>query len=124
MSRRQWTELMSGYERFARMDYHEIRLIEALRASRMLNHAAWITERWADPAFPRAFPWFGRRVTGSSMSMILRSRALLSRIRRSGACEGCGLAHRADILRPLHPWYCAPIGFGLNGMSLEKHAAR
>jgi Ser/Thr protein kinase RdoA (MazF antagonist) len=56
---RQWTELMSGYERFARIDYHEIRLMEALRASRMLNHAAWITERWADPAFPRAFPWFG-----------------------------------------------------------------
>jgi hypothetical protein len=25
----------------------------------MLNHAAWIAERWVDPAFPRAFPWFG-----------------------------------------------------------------
>jgi Ser/Thr protein kinase RdoA (MazF antagonist) len=56
---RQWTELMSGYEQFAHIEHHEIRLIEALRASRMLNHAAWITERWADPAFPKAFPWFG-----------------------------------------------------------------
>jgi Ser/Thr protein kinase RdoA (MazF antagonist) len=50
---------MSGYEQFAHIEYHEIRLIEALRASRMLNHAAWITERWSDPAFPKAFPWFG-----------------------------------------------------------------
>jgi Ser/Thr protein kinase RdoA (MazF antagonist) len=33
-----------------------------MRAARMLNHAAWISERWADPAFPRAFPWFGEAV--------------------------------------------------------------
>ena len=26
---------------------------------RMLHHAAWIAQRWADPAFPAAFPWFG-----------------------------------------------------------------
>ncbi len=57
--RGQWQQLMSGYEQFAMLDYAEIRLIEALRATRMLNHAAWIAERWADPAFPRAFPWFG-----------------------------------------------------------------
>jgi len=57
--RGQWQQLMSGYEQFATLDYSEIRLIEALRATRMLNHAAWIAERWADPAFPRAFPWFG-----------------------------------------------------------------
>jgi Ser/Thr protein kinase RdoA (MazF antagonist) len=34
-------------------------LIEPLRALRMLHHAAWIAERWEDPAFPRAFPWYG-----------------------------------------------------------------
>jgi len=56
---RQWSELMAGYERFATMDHRQTRLIEALRAVRMLNHAAWIAERWTDPAFPRAFPWFG-----------------------------------------------------------------
>ena len=55
----QWHQLLAGYEQFAHFDYAEVRLIEALRASRMLNHAAWIAERWADPAFPRAFPWFG-----------------------------------------------------------------
>ncbi len=54
----QWAELMTGYEQFASLDYHELRLIEPLRALRMLHHAAWVCERWADPAFPRAFPWF------------------------------------------------------------------
>ena len=57
--RRQWSELLAGYERFATFDHTQMRLVEVLRAVRMLNHAAWIAERWADPAFPRAFPWFG-----------------------------------------------------------------
>jgi Ser/Thr protein kinase RdoA (MazF antagonist) len=26
---------------------------------RILHHASWIASRWGDPAFPRAFPWFG-----------------------------------------------------------------
>lgn len=56
---RQWSELLAGYQRFATLDHGQTRLIEPLRAVRMLNHAAWIAERWADPAFPRAFPWFG-----------------------------------------------------------------
>jgi Ser/Thr protein kinase RdoA (MazF antagonist) len=25
----------------------------------MLHHSAWLAERWSDPAFPAAFPWFG-----------------------------------------------------------------
>jgi Ser/Thr protein kinase RdoA (MazF antagonist) len=55
----QWADLLAGYERFASIDRGQIRLVEVLRASRMLNHAAWIAERWLDPAFPKAFPWFG-----------------------------------------------------------------
>ena len=47
------------HERFATFDHSQLQLIEPLRALRMLNHAAWIAERWTDPAFPRAFPWFG-----------------------------------------------------------------
>lgn len=57
--RREWSELLDGYEQFTSFDPAEARLIEALRAMRMLNHAAWIAQRWSDPAFPRAFPWFG-----------------------------------------------------------------
>jgi Ser/Thr protein kinase RdoA (MazF antagonist) len=60
--RRQWAALLEGYERFADFDFSELGLIEALRATRMLNHTAWIAERWADPAFPRAFPEFAEPV--------------------------------------------------------------
>ena len=58
--RRQWSEIMEGYTQFGALDHSELRLIEPLRAARMLNHAAWIAERWRDPAFPRAFPWAGQ----------------------------------------------------------------
>jgi Ser/Thr protein kinase RdoA (MazF antagonist) len=55
----QWSELLEGYAQFADFDLHELRLIEPLRALRMLHHAAWVAHRWDDPAFPRAFPWLG-----------------------------------------------------------------
>jgi Ser/Thr protein kinase RdoA (MazF antagonist) len=55
----QWAQLSSGYQQFADLDFRELRLIEPLRALRMLHHAAWVCHRWPDPAFPRAFPWFG-----------------------------------------------------------------
>ncbi|TLZ13019.1 MAG: serine/threonine protein kinase [Gammaproteobacteria bacterium] len=54
---RQWGELLEGYRQFADFDFAEVRLIEPLRALRMLHHAAWVAHRWRDPAFPRAFPW-------------------------------------------------------------------
>jgi len=55
----EWAALLDGYEQFAHFDATEASLIESLRGMRMLNHAAWIAARWDDPAFPRAFPWFG-----------------------------------------------------------------
>lgn len=56
---RQLRELVSAYEAFHDFDTPATRLIEPLRALRMLYHAAWIGRRWADPAFPVAFPAFG-----------------------------------------------------------------
>ncbi len=55
----QWAALLAGYQQFADFDFRELRLIEPLRGLRMLHHAAWVCHRWPDPAFPRAFPWFG-----------------------------------------------------------------
>ena len=55
----QWSELLEGYQQFGEFDFREVRLIEPLRSLRMLHHAAWVTHRWLDPAFPRAFPWLG-----------------------------------------------------------------
>jgi len=54
-----WAAIMEGYELFGEFDYAELTLVEALRSLRILHHAAWIASRWTDPAFPRAFPWFG-----------------------------------------------------------------
>ncbi|MCY4011951.1 MAG: serine/threonine protein kinase [Gammaproteobacteria bacterium] len=55
----QLRELVSAYEAFHDFDTRATRLIEPLRTLRMLHHAAWIGRRWADPAFPVAFPAFG-----------------------------------------------------------------
>jgi Ser/Thr protein kinase RdoA (MazF antagonist) len=51
--------ILEGYTKFADFDPIEAMLIESLRALRMVHYAAWLARRWDDPAFPRAFPWFG-----------------------------------------------------------------
>lgn len=56
---RQWNDLTEGYVQFGEIDPTELTLVEPLRALRMLHHSAWVVQRWEDPAFPRAFPWFG-----------------------------------------------------------------
>ena len=50
--------LSKGYETFLPFPWAQRRLIEPLRARRMLRHSAWLAQRWDDPAFPLAFPWF------------------------------------------------------------------
>ncbi|MBP6898928.1 MAG: serine/threonine protein kinase [Burkholderiaceae bacterium] len=55
----QLAAVLGGYRQFKRFDSRELALIEPLRTLRMLHHSAWLAERWADPAFPPAFPWFG-----------------------------------------------------------------
>jgi Ser/Thr protein kinase RdoA (MazF antagonist) len=57
--RAQLAEILEGYAQFADFDPVEATLIESLRALRMVHYAAWLARRWHDPAFPRAFPWFG-----------------------------------------------------------------
>jgi Ser/Thr protein kinase RdoA (MazF antagonist) len=56
---RQLAELVDGYETFHPFAAAELALVEPLRTLRILHHAAWITRRFDDPAFPPAFPWFG-----------------------------------------------------------------
>lgn len=51
--------LLEGYEEFCEFDTRQLKLIEPLRALRMLNYNAWLSRRWADPAFPMHFGWFG-----------------------------------------------------------------
>jgi Ser/Thr protein kinase RdoA (MazF antagonist) len=56
---RQLSVVLSGYTDFMDLDPRELKLIEALRSLRMIHHSAWLAQRWNDPAFPIAFPWFG-----------------------------------------------------------------
>ncbi len=49
--------LLEGYGEFRDLDYAELALIEPLRVMRQIHHAGWIAARYADPAFPRAFPF-------------------------------------------------------------------
>lgn len=49
--------LLSGYETFHDFNHADLALIEPLRGMRMLRHNGWLADRWADPAFPRAFPY-------------------------------------------------------------------
>ena len=57
--RSQLVAALEGYRQFSDFDLRELALIEPLRTLRMIHHSAWLAERWTDPAFPAAFPWFG-----------------------------------------------------------------
>jgi len=50
--------ILRGYTEFHDFNRSELRLIEALRALRMLQYSAWLANRWEDPAFLSGFPWF------------------------------------------------------------------
>lgn len=72
------SDLLEGYTQFRDFDYREIRLIEALRALRIIHYAAWLARRWSDPAFPKAFPWFGdNRYWEEHVLSLREQRALL-----------------------------------------------
>lgn len=64
--------LLEGYEEWCDFDDRERTLIEPLRTLRMLRHSAWLAERWVDPAFPAAFPFFGTPAYWSQQTVQLR----------------------------------------------------
>ena len=64
--------LLEGYETVRDFDDAELALIEPLRTLRMIQHSAWIAQRWEDPAFPRAFPHFGTAAYWSEQTSQLR----------------------------------------------------
>ena len=53
---RQRSLLVDGYQQMRSFDRSSLRLVEPLRALRIMRYAAWIAQRWRDPAFQRAFP--------------------------------------------------------------------
>lgn len=77
-----WAALLEGYRLFMPFDERELALIEPLRTLRMLHHSAWLAQRWHDPAFPAAFPWFGTPAYWSEQTTQLREQV--------EAIDGCG----------------------------------
>lgn len=71
------TDVLDGYTQFREFDPRELHLIEALRTLRMMHFVAWVARRWQDPAFPRAFPWFGERRFWDDHILSLREQAAL-----------------------------------------------
>jgi Ser/Thr protein kinase RdoA (MazF antagonist) len=55
---RQMGDVLAGYEDFCDFDERELHLVEALRTLRLIHYSAWLAQRWDDPAFKQAFPWF------------------------------------------------------------------
>ncbi|MES2104453.1 MAG: serine/threonine protein kinase [Pseudomonadota bacterium] len=54
----QMSDILAGYEDFQDFQPRQLHLIEALRSLRLLHYSAWLAQRWEDPAFKQAFPWF------------------------------------------------------------------
>lgn len=54
----QLCDILMGYEDFYSFNPSQLHLIEALRSLRLLHYSAWLAQRWTDPAFKQAFPWF------------------------------------------------------------------
>ncbi len=50
-----------GYDLFRDFDFETLRFVEPLRTLRQIKYAAWIGERYLEPAFQRAFPYYEQR---------------------------------------------------------------
>ncbi|MBC8292164.1 MAG: serine/threonine protein kinase [Proteobacteria bacterium] len=58
-ARGQRERLLEAYEEMRDFDRGSLRLVEVLRALRIVHFSAWIARRWEDPAFQKVFPDFG-----------------------------------------------------------------
>jgi len=52
-------------------------MIEALRTIRIIHYAGWLAQRWNDPAFPIAFPFFNTQQYWQDQILSLREQAAL-----------------------------------------------
>ncbi len=74
---RQLGHVLAGYEDFHPFDSRELHLVEALRTLRLLHYSAWLAQRWDDPAFPAAFPWFNTQRYWQDRILELREQVAL-----------------------------------------------
>lgn len=69
--------ILDGYREFHDFDMRELHLIEVMRTLRMIQYSAWLANRWEDPAFPRAFPWFNTTHYWEEQLMNLKDQTML-----------------------------------------------
>jgi Ser/Thr protein kinase RdoA (MazF antagonist) len=74
---RQVADVLAGYRDFYEFDTREFHLVEALRTLRLLHYSAWLAQRWDDPAFPVAFPWFNTQRYWQDRILELREQVAL-----------------------------------------------
>ena len=74
---RQLNDVLAGYEDFYDFDLRELHLVEALRTLRLIHYAAWLAQRWDDPAFKQAFPWFNTQSYWQDRILELREQVAL-----------------------------------------------
>ena len=70
-------DFMDGYVKFRKFDACELHMIEALRTIRIIHYAGWLAQRWNDPAFPIAFPFFNTQQYWQDQILSLREQAAL-----------------------------------------------
>ncbi len=73
----QLTDILVGYEDFFEFEPRQLYLIEALRTLRLIHYSAWLAQRWSDPAFPTAFPWFNSQRYWQDRILELREQVAL-----------------------------------------------
>ncbi len=74
---RQLSDVLAGYEDFYEFDPRELHLVEALRTLRLIHYSAWLAQRWEDPAFKQAFPWFNTQRYWQDRILELREQIVL-----------------------------------------------
>lgn len=65
--------LIEGYSQIRDLPQGSAKLIESLRALRMIHYATWIAKRFEDPAFQAAFPHFGTQKYWQDFLLDLRN---------------------------------------------------
>jgi Ser/Thr protein kinase RdoA (MazF antagonist) len=53
------SEILEGYGTYMDFNAKQLHLIPLLKLLRHIQYAGWLAQRWQDPAFPKAFTWFG-----------------------------------------------------------------
>ena len=95
-ARRQREIFIEAYERFRLFDRSTLRLIEPLRALRVIHFSTWIARRWHDPIFPATWPQFAEEGYWRQETDELERQLAL--IARDAAGDGAAVAAEEEEL--------------------------